>query len=136
MGINVDGRNVPEHDSSGRANWTAKAGSVIVDLQPSYLETLAVGEHTLTAVFSDGNNPTVTFTIQEKEDTPIDDEETPSDSDDSEQSDKKEDQKSDKKAAAKTGDENNPVLWIVLMAIAVAVLGAFVLKNKNKDSSK
>ena len=36
---------------------------MVVKLKPAYLETLAVGEHTLTAIFDDGNNPTAKFTI-------------------------------------------------------------------------
>ena len=41
-------------------------GSIIVKLKPSYLETLSVGEHTLTAMFKDGNNVTVKFYVRKK----------------------------------------------------------------------
>ena len=37
VGIKVDGVDVPEKDDDGKAHWTAKKGSVIIDLQPAYL---------------------------------------------------------------------------------------------------
>lgn len=59
-GIKVDGRDVAESD------YTAEPGSVIVELKPAYLETLAAGEHTITALFDDGNNASAKFTIADK----------------------------------------------------------------------
>ena len=57
----------PCHQVDGQpvdpANYEARSGSVVVDLKPAYLETLALGDHTLTAVFDDGNNPTAMVTI-------------------------------------------------------------------------
>ena len=47
----------------GADNYTATAGSVNVELKPEYVETLAVGEHSLTALFDDGNNVKVGFTV-------------------------------------------------------------------------
>ena len=42
--------------SAGRIEnrYTASRGSVIIELKSTYLETLSVGEHTLTAEFTDG----------------------------------------------------------------------------------
>ncbi|MBR1675250.1 MAG: Ig-like domain-containing protein [Eubacterium sp.] len=56
-GILVDGKAVNASD------YTAEAGSVIIKLNPSYLETLTVGEHVLTAQFDDGEDAEATFTI-------------------------------------------------------------------------
>ncbi|MBQ6230718.1 MAG: hypothetical protein IJJ74_06330, partial [Eubacterium sp.] len=56
-GIRVDGKAVDASD------YTAEAGSVIIKLNPSYLETLTVGEHVLTAQFDDGEDAEATFTI-------------------------------------------------------------------------
>ena len=50
-------------------NYTAASGSVKLTLQPSWLETLAAGKHTLTANFTDGKAET-TFTIKEAVATP------------------------------------------------------------------
>ena len=64
-GVEVDGKAVPEKDASGKANWTAKKGSLILSLQPSFLETLSTGKHTVTAVFDDGS-ASATFTVEAK----------------------------------------------------------------------
>ena len=49
VGIQADGKDVDA------ASYTAKAGSVVLELKPTYLETLAVGPHTLTVQFDDGS---------------------------------------------------------------------------------
>jgi len=59
-GILVDGKDVDE------SNYIATEGSVVIDLKPAYLETLKTGLHTLTALFSDGNNVTINFEIKDK----------------------------------------------------------------------
>ena len=65
IGIEVDGKAIPEKESSGKANWTAKKGSVIIELQPAYLETLSVGEHKMAVQFDDGADATATFTVKQ-----------------------------------------------------------------------
>ncbi len=62
-GIMVDGAFVPAQDGSGRTNYTARKGSVIVELQPSYLATLSPGTHTVTALFDDGDPVDAEFTV-------------------------------------------------------------------------
>lgn len=57
-GIAVDGKTV------AAANYTASAGSTVVDMSAGYLETLASGSHTLTANFSDGS-AAAAFTVRE-----------------------------------------------------------------------
>lgn len=54
-GIEIDGVAVPEKDDSGAQNYTSESGSVIISLQPSFLETLSEGDHTLKAAFNDGD---------------------------------------------------------------------------------
>ena len=53
-------------DSNGVASssYDASSGSVVVSLHPDYLETLAVGEHTLAASFDDGDDGLADFTIK------------------------------------------------------------------------
>ena len=65
-GIKVDGTEV------ATSKYSYKAGSVVINLNPSYLESLALGEHTLTAMFKDGNDVTVRFRIIPRP-TPSDD---------------------------------------------------------------
>ena len=55
-GIQVDGKPVDKN------KYEAKPGSVIINLKPTFLETLSVGEHKLNVVFEDGNVET-TFSI-------------------------------------------------------------------------
>ena len=52
-----------EHGSN---DYSFKPGSVVIDLKADYLNKLSVGKHTLTAMFDDGDDVTVEFTIKEK----------------------------------------------------------------------
>ena len=63
VGIKVDGVDVD------KANYEAKAGSTIITLKASYLDTLKVGEHTITVVYNDGSTDG-TFKIVAKPNTP------------------------------------------------------------------
>lgn len=54
----VDGTEV----SAG--NYTATRGSTIIDLRPAYLDTLAAGGHTITAVWKDGTATDASFTVE------------------------------------------------------------------------
>ena len=76
MGVLVD------HKAIGKADYKAEPGSVIVTLMSSFLDTLEAGTHTLTAIFSDGNDVDVEFTIVGEEspeptETPAEPTETP-----------------------------------------------------------
>ena len=56
--VRIDGADVdPE-------NYTAARGSVIITLKAAYLDTLSPGQHTLTVVFEDGEDP-VPFNVTE-----------------------------------------------------------------------
>lgn len=57
--IEVDGQPVE------RGNYSAWSGSTYIALQASFLQGLATGEHTITAVYEDGQCST-TFTVNEK----------------------------------------------------------------------
>ncbi len=63
VGIKVDGKDVD------KANYEAKAGSTIITLKTSYLDTLAVGEHTITVVYTDGSTDG-TFNVHAKANSP------------------------------------------------------------------
>ena len=54
-------------------DYVATRGSVIIKLQNSFLKTLKVGEHTLTAMFDDGNDVDVVFRVLEASATNEDD---------------------------------------------------------------
>lgn len=59
LNVTVDGKEL------GAKNYTKKEGSIIVMLKPEYLETLAVGKHTLDILSKNGTADT-TFTITAK----------------------------------------------------------------------
>ena len=94
-GIQVDGKTIDKND------YEAKEGSVIIDLKPTYLETLSVGEHTLNVVFEDGNVET-TFSIIGAE--------------------------ANAGNLPQTGDTQNPLLYVVVAVIGLAGIG-FIRKK-------
>lgn len=53
------------------SNYTSKSGSTIIVLNKDYVDTLAVGEHTLKVAFADGGEAETTFTIAKKLKTTI-----------------------------------------------------------------
>lgn len=110
-GILVDGNDV---DAS---YYTAEPGSVIISLKPSYLETLSEGKHTLTAVFDDGNDPEAAFTILAANNSSGKDEG---------------DSGSSKTKSARTGDENQLILWMALLMAAAAELAVTGLISRRK----
>lgn len=47
-------------------NYAATRGSTVIELRPAYLDTLAAGGHTLTAVWKDGTATDASFTVEGK----------------------------------------------------------------------
>ena len=136
-GVLVDGKAIKSTD------YTAESGSVIITLKPEFLETLSVGEHTLTAMFTDGEDVTVPFTVSEKNSQPDNkkDEVKPSDdkkdetkpSDDKKNETKPTDQK---KPAAKTGDENYMATYIMMFAAALLLAMALYTSKLYKRNHR
>ena len=58
--LSVDGNTLNKSD------YTAAPGSVVIELLPGYLETLAVGEHVLLAGFDDGGSEEIRFKVKAK----------------------------------------------------------------------
>ncbi|MBQ1955867.1 MAG: hypothetical protein II350_09060, partial [Clostridia bacterium] len=63
VGIKVDGKDVD------KANYDAKAGSTIITLKTAFLDTLEVGEHTITVIYTDGETDG-TFYVHAKANSP------------------------------------------------------------------
>ena len=63
VGIQIDGKEVD------KASYEAVSGSTVVTLKASYLDTLKIGEHTITIVYNDGSTDG-TFKILAKPNTP------------------------------------------------------------------
>lgn len=111
--VQIDGKDV---DSS---NYTVKAGSTIVTLKPSYLETLSAGKHML-AIVSDTGTAETEFTVVAAEKQVVDDESA----NDKAASD------GDKESLAKTGDGSMlPITVLSILAVASIATGVFALRK-------
>lgn len=133
-GVKVDGTLI------GVDKYTAVTGSTLVTLKKDYLETLSVGKHTLTVVYTDGEC-TTEFEVKnkvvekpgtdaekpEKEDAkPSTNTEKPTTS----KVDKKKDVKSDKKKSLNTAYLYNMGQWMALLLMSGFVLALTVFKKK------
>ena len=119
-GIEVDGKAVPEKDASGKTNWTAKSGSVIIELQPSYLDTLSVGEHKFMAKFDDGAGADVTFIVQAKAVTPANTAGT----------------SGKNTTSPKTGDGSSLLIWFIAAGAALFVIFRIISYRKRQFSNR
>ena len=100
-GIEVDGKVVD------KAHYTAVSGSTIITLKPEYLNTLSVGQHTLTVLFTDAKVDGQ-FEILAKP--------QPSTPD--------------------TGDNSQVTIWIGLLFAAVCGLAGTMVYTRKKKHSK
>ncbi|MBQ9234249.1 MAG: hypothetical protein IJ167_09475, partial [Lachnospiraceae bacterium] len=115
----VDGKTVDA------ANYEKIKGSVIIKLKSSFLETLEAGEHTLTAMFDDADEVTVSFEISAKAkqddnkqttvDTPTTKNDTP---------------KKDTPKAPTTGDKIN--LGVIVMLMIDSAMAGLYLTLRRK----
>lgn len=86
--------------------YTVVSGSTVVTLKKEFLDTLSVGKHTLTVVYSDGAC-SADFEIQAA-------------------------QAGEPDKSAETGDNSNPMLWIALLLVSGALIGAAAIAKKKK----
>ncbi|MBQ7708155.1 MAG: hypothetical protein IJT72_10310 [Lachnospiraceae bacterium] len=118
IGVLADGRTVPATAESGKANWRARSGSLILTLQPEFLATLTEGNHTITALFDDGSAD-ATITIAPKEATV-----------DTNESNSSKAVDTTKSTSPKTGD-NTPVGLMIFALFASGIMVTFkVIKQK------
>ena len=143
-GVKVDGTLI------GADKYTAITGSTLVTLKKDYLETLSVGKHTLTVVYTDGEC-TTEFEVKNKvvekpgteEDTkPGTDTENPAKPEEDKKpstntekpttskEDKKKDVKSEKKKSLNTAYSHNMGQWMALLLMSGFVLVLTVCKKK------
>jgi len=121
-GVKVDGTKIDAD------KYTAVSGSTIVNLKKEYLETLSVGKHTLTVVYTDGECSTE-FEIKAASTTKKDT------TDKENKSSKTTASKLDNEKTPKTGDNSNILLWITLLfSSGVMLMGkAFANKKRKQD---
>ena len=111
--------------------YTAISGSTIITLKKSYLDTLAIGKHTLTVVYKDGECSTE-FEIL------IDASSTNNNGSEGEKNTVVKNPvtkpviKTDTANVPGTGDNSNLILWIVMLFISgAAIIGTIVGSKKN-----
>ena len=106
------------------SNYTSKSGSTIIVLNKDYVDTLAVGEHTLKVAFADGGEAETTFTIARKaENNNNNENNTPSKPEDKEEM-------KDNGSNLKTGD--NIMLYVAIASISIIGLGVITIVARKK----
>ena len=108
------------------ANYTSESGSTIITFSKEYIDTLAIGQHTLKVAFTDGGEAKTTFTIARQF------EENNNNENVSLNTENKEEMK-DNCSNPKTGD--NVMLYIAIVSMSIIGLGATtVAAKKNKTN--
>ena len=106
------------------SNYISKSGSTIIVLNKDYVDTLAVGEHTLKVAFADGGEAETTFTIARKtENNNNNENNTPSKPEDKEEM-------KDNGLNPKTGD--NIMLYVAIASMSIIGLVATTIVAKKK----
>lgn len=106
------------------ANYTSEGGSTIITFSKEYIDTLAIGQHTLKVAFTDGGEAKTTFTIARQF------EENNNNENVSLNTENKKEMKDDG-SNPKTGD--NVMLYIAIVSMSIIGLGATtVAVKKNK----
>lgn len=118
-GIKIDGRTV------GANQYTATAGSAIIELAPAFLDSLTEGEHTITAQFKDGEAQ-ASFTMKAAPVDPV-----KPDSAQPANTKKNPTPATTKKTTANTGDAlaHAPIACVVLLSVLVLALAWRKRKN-------
>lgn len=108
------------------ANYTSESGSTIITFSKEYIDTLAIGQHTLKVAFTDGGEAKTTFTIARQF------EENNNNENVSLNTENKKEMKDDG-SNPKTGD--NVMLYIAIVSMSIIGLGATtVAVKKNKTN--
>lgn len=119
------------------SNYTSKSGSTIIVLNKDYVDTLAVGEHTLKVAFADGGEAETTFTIARKAEDNNNNEDNNENNNEnntpSKPENKEEMKDKDNGSNPKTGD--NIILYVAMASISIIGLGAIIIVSKKKKKN-
>ena len=119
------------------SNYTSKSGSTIIVLNKDYVDTLAVGEHTLKVAFTDGGEAETTFTIAKKAEDNNNNEDNNENNNEnntpSKPENKEEMKDKDNGSNPKTGD--NIILYVAMASISIIGLGAIIIVSKKKKKN-
>ena len=121
IGIQADGKDVD------KADYTAEPGSVIVKLKAAYLDTLSVGEHTLTALFDDGDSANANFTILAAENA-----DKKAENENNKNADKNP-SNNENTTSPQTGDNSNVLLWLAMMLVSAIVLSWILAACRKRE---
>ena len=114
------------------SNYTSKSGSTIIVLNKDYVDTLAVGEHTLKVAFADGGEAETTFIIARKAEDNNNNEannENNNENNTPSKPENKEEMK-DNSLNPKTGD--NIMLYVAIAGMSIIGLGAITIITRKK----
>ena len=128
-GVKVDGTLVSAD------NYTAQSGSTIIVFKSSFLKGLSVGTHKLTVVYIDGECSTNFEVKQVAEGTTADATTattTAAASDTTATENKAAATTATATKAPKTGDDSNPLVWIVLLVAACGGMAGCTVYGKRK----
>ena len=118
-GLFIDGVEVPEE------YYSVDEGSIIITLDPAYLDTLTVGEHTVAVVYTNATVTNVPLTIAEGEEE--EDNKNEEDDNKNEEDDNKDEED---ETAPITGDVSMTFAYVIVLMGAALVALAVVLKKK------
>ena len=107
------------------SNYLAERGSVVVTLLPDYLKTLSASEHTVTALFDDGNDVTATISITEPKEEAAGDPVQPEEAKSSSV------KPTSSTTSPKTGDDQRAII-IVFAALAFASLVIVLVARRKR----
>ena len=119
------------------SNYTSKSGSTIIVLNKDYVDTLAVGEHTLKVAFADGGEAETTFTIARKAEDNNNNEDNNENNNENntpaKPENKEEMKDKDNGSNPKTGD--NIILYVAMASISIIGLGAIIIVSKKNKKN-
>lgn len=121
--IEIDGETVDA------ANYETVAGSLKLTLRAKFIETLSVGEHTLKAIFTDGEAETKLVVAAVATD------DSSSEDDDSSDNSGKDNGNNQGKVSVspKTGDDQKPTFFAILMFMSIACMSV-VIRHRKKNN--
>lgn len=125
-------------------NYTSEEGSTIITLKQAYVDTLAVGQHTLKVVFADEGEATANFTVAKVVEKPTPDEDSTVDADndntntENKEQDKEENNEENKVENKEEDKSSNPqtfdniMVYVAIAIMSIVGLGATVIIKKKK----
>ena len=125
-GIKCNGKEI------AKKYYTAKKGSVIIEIDPEYLETLEAGKHVLTLMFDDADDLDIEFTVlaAEEDDSKDDTSKDAKIDVDTDTADTGKTTGSNTDSSARTGDNTQILLALFIMIDSALALNYLMIKKR------